>query len=74
MRKVLFIFLIIAGTITMLYFLVSQIGVKGFLFAWILNFLLMMCVYFFTETLKSPLQANYFREKSWESKGKTYER
>lgn len=74
MRKNLFIFLIIAGTILMLYYLVSWIGVKGFLFAWILNFMLMMCVFLFTETLKSPLQANYFREKSWESKGKTYER
>lgn len=74
MRKYLFIFLIIAGTVLMLYYLVSRIGVKGFLFAWILNFMLMMCVFLFTETLKSPLQANYFREKNWERKGITYER
>ena len=58
----------------MLYFLVSRIGVKGFLFAWVLNFMLMMSVFFFTETLKAPLQNNYFRERTWEKKGKTYER
>lgn len=74
MRKYFFIFLIIVGTIVILYFIVSWIGVKGFLFAWILNFMLMMCVYFFTETLKAPLQTNYYREKQWEKKGKTYER
>ncbi len=74
MRKYLFIFLIIVGTIAMLYFLVSKIGVQGFLFAWILNFMLMMAVFFFTETLKAPLQTDYFREKQWEKKGKTYER
>ena len=74
MRKNFFIFLIIAGTIVILYFLVLWIGVQGFLFAWILNFMLMMCVYFFTETLKAPLQTSFFREKQWEKKGKTYER
>lgn len=74
MRKYLYIFLIILGTVVMLYFLVSWMGVKGFLFAWVLNFMLMMCVLFFTETLKAPLQTDYFREKQWEKKGKTYER
>jgi Glycosyl-4,4'-diaponeurosporenoate acyltransferase len=74
MRKYFSIFLIIVGTIVMLYFIVLWIGVKGFLFAWILNFMLMMCVYFFTETLKAPLQTDYYREKKWEEKGKTYER
>lgn len=73
MRKYLIIFLDIVVTIVMIYFFVSWIGLKGFLFAWVLNFTLMTSVFVFTETLKAPLQTNYFGEKPWERKGKTYE-
>jgi hypothetical protein len=74
MRKYLIILLDTVVTIVIIYFFVSWIGVKGFLFAWVLNFTLMTSVFVFTETLKAPLQTHYFREKPWERKGKTYER
>lgn len=74
MRKYLIIFLDIVVTIVMIYFFVSWIGLKGFLFAWVLNFTLMTSVFVFTEALKAPLQTHYFREKPWERNGKTYER
>ncbi len=48
-------------------------GVQGFLFAWVLNFMLMMFVLMFTETLKSACTSNYFKEQNWEQKGKIYE-
>jgi hypothetical protein len=48
-------------------------GVQGFLFAWVLNFMLMMFVLMFTETLKSKGTADYYKEKKWEQKGKIYE-
>jgi hypothetical protein len=48
-------------------------GVQGFLFAWVLNFMLMMFVLMFTEALKSTCTSDYFKEKNWEQKGKTYE-
>jgi len=35
--------------------------------------MLMMCVFIFTETLKSRLASPYYNEKDWELKGKLYE-
>jgi hypothetical protein len=60
-------------TIVLVYGLIHYIGMQGFLFAWILNFLLMLCVFPFTETLKSQLTSPYYNEKSWEQRGKLYE-
>lgn len=57
----------------LVYALIQYIHIQDFSFAWTLNFMLMACVLTFTETLKSPLISDYFKEKTWESKGKTYE-
>jgi len=73
MRKTLTISLIPIITVVMVYYLVSYVGIQGFLFAWILNFMLMMCVFIFTETLKPELQSDYYNQKRWERKGKIYE-
>ncbi|MEJ7559561.1 MAG: hypothetical protein WKF66_14730 [Pedobacter sp.] len=73
MRKVLIIILIVITTIALTYFLIQKIGMKGFAFAWALNFLLMAGVLTFTETLKSPLTAAYFDAKPWENGGKIYQ-
>jgi len=73
MRKFLSLSLIVIITIALIYTLVLYIGVKGFAFAWALNFLLMACVLTFTETLKGPLSSSYFHEKSWEKRGKIYQ-
>ncbi|CAM3702687.1 hypothetical protein FSS13T_18890 [Flavobacterium saliperosum S13] len=73
MRKAILICLNLIITILLVYGLVSRIGLQGFLFAWMLNLVLMMCVFFFTETLKSELKSKYYSEKEWERKGKIYE-
>lgn len=60
-------------TIVLVYGLIHYIGMQVFLFAWTLNFLLMSCVFAFTETLKSELASSYYDEKAWEQRGKIYE-
>lgn len=74
MRKAILLGTIILLTIILAYGLVSYMGVTGFLFAWTLNFILMMCVFFFTETLAADLSSSYYTEKSWEQNGKFYEK
>ena len=73
MRKLLTLVSIAIMTIALIYALIHYMGVKGFAFAWALNFLLMACVFAFTETLKSPLSSPYYNNKPWEQKGKLYE-
>lgn len=73
MRKYILLSLTIITTIFLVYGLVYKVGLQGFLFAWMLNFVLMMCVFFFTETLKSEFKSAYYLEKAWEKKGKIYE-
>ncbi|KAA0991379.1 glycosyl-4,4'-diaponeurosporenoate acyltransferase CrtO family protein [Dyadobacter aurulentus] len=73
MRKPLTLTLIIIITIALIYGVSHYIDMQGFSFAWIINFLLMGCVLYFTETLKSPLTSAYYQEKAWEKKGKIYE-
>lgn len=73
MRKTIIISFIIIVTIALTYGLISYIEMPSFLFAWILNFLLMMCVFSFTESLKSPFSSSYYEQKKWEEKGKVYE-
>jgi hypothetical protein len=73
MRKYILLSLTVIVTIFLVYGIVYKIGLQGFLFAWILNLVLMMCVFFFTETLKSEFKLAYYLEKTWEKKGKIYE-
>ncbi|CAG5074732.1 hypothetical protein DYBT9623_05420 [Dyadobacter sp. CECT 9623] len=73
MKKAFTSILIIIVTIALVWALIHFIGMKGFLFAWTLNFLLMACTFTFTETLKSPLASPYFTDRTWERKGKIYE-
>ena len=73
MKKILILSFIILVTIALTYALILYIGMQGFLFAWMLNLMLMMCVFQFTETLKSSFTSTYYTEKSWEKNGKIYE-
>jgi len=73
MRKTLIFAFIAIITIGSIYALIHYIKMDGFSFAWALNFLLMLCVLFFTETLKSQLTSAYYNEKGWEQRGKIYE-
>lgn len=74
MRKTLTLILIAILTIGSICALVKYIKMDRFSFAWILNFLLMIFVVFFTDALKSPLNLHYYNEKGWEQRGKLYER
>ena len=73
MRKYILLSLTVIVTIFLVYGIVYKFGFLGFLFVWMLNFVLMMCVFFFTETLKSEFKSDYYLEKSWEKKVKIYE-
>ena len=73
MRKVLILSSNSLVTILLTSALIYYVGMQGFLFAWILNLMLMMCAFSFTGTLKSPLTASYYDEKKWKDRGKIYE-
>ncbi len=73
MKKTLTLVFIAIGTIISICALVQYVRADRFSFAWALNFLLMLCVFAFTETLKSQLTSSYFGEKEWERRGKIYE-
>ena len=73
MRRNLTLLLIPIVAIASVYALVHYVRTDGFSFAWALNFLLMLCVFAFTEALKSELISPYYNEKEWEQRGKIYE-
>lgn len=45
----------------------------SFVFAWVLNFMLMTILLAFTQLFKPQLTSSYFQSKSWERNGKIYE-
>ena len=73
MKKTVILIFIVIITIVLCFALVYYIDNQSFLFAWILNFMLMACTLFFTETLKSQYTSSYYKQKSWEQNGKIYE-
>ena len=48
-------------------------GIDSFVFAWVLNFMLMTSLLYMTETFRPDLNSSYYNSKSWEEKGKIYE-
>jgi len=73
MNKTFTLILIVIFTIGLTSALVHYVKMDGFAFAWALNFLLMLCVLTFTETLKGRLASSYYNAKGWERRGKIYE-
>ena len=49
-----------------------QKGPHSFVFAWTLNFMLMLGVFFFTNMFKLSLASKYYDAKPWEAKGAIY--
>lgn len=47
-------------------------GLHTFLFAWVLNFMLMSAVSYMIQALKPKLMSTYYLSKKWEDKGKIY--
>ncbi len=72
MLKASILSLITIHALALIYGLISYVGMQGFLFAWMLNLLLMMCVFMFTEALKSGFTSTYYDAKPWERNGKMY--
>jgi hypothetical protein len=62
-----------AVTIGSTWALAHYMKMDGFAFAWALNFLLMLCVFAFTETIGGQLTSSYYRQKGWERGGRLYE-
>jgi hypothetical protein len=73
MKKNLTLASIIIAAIISVFALTHFMKMDSFAYAWALNFLLMIWVLAFVETLKSPLASAYYNEKKWEKKGKIYE-
>ncbi|RTE86293.1 MULTISPECIES: hypothetical protein [Gammaproteobacteria] len=67
--KVLLVFLI--GLAAVIWILRWK-GSSSFVFAWTLNFILMMVMLFYTETLKPKLNCAYFDTRAWEQAGNAY--
>ena len=74
MRRFLLLALIITLAFGSIYGLVSFMGVQGFGFAWVLNFMLMMFVLMFTEILKPKFTSPYYKQQDFELRGKIYEK
>ncbi|MFC3199952.1 hypothetical protein ACFOET_20195 [Parapedobacter deserti] len=62
-----------------LFFVVSTVvgvalwqGMHTFLFAWVLNFMLMMGVSYVIQTFRPRLTSSYYNAKKWENDGKIY--
>jgi hypothetical protein len=47
-------------------------GLYSFVFAWVLNFMLMMGVLYLTQTFRPRLTSPYYHAKKWEMEGKIY--
>ena len=47
-------------------------GLTSFVFAWVLNFMLMVGVLYLTQTFKPRLASTYYHSKKWEAEGKIY--
>jgi len=74
MKKIFILILIPVLTIGSTAALVYYIKIDTFSFAWAFNFMLMVFIPPFIDTLKSPLTSSYYNEKTWEKRGKVYEK
>lgn len=72
MKKVSILTLIAIATIGLVGAMVHFYKIESFVFAWMLNFLLMGCISAFTEVKKATHSSAYFEDKKWEKGGKIY--
>ncbi|MBW8684766.1 glycosyl-4,4'-diaponeurosporenoate acyltransferase CrtO family protein [Chitinophaga rhizophila] len=73
MKRTVILILIPLVAVAALWALVRFIRMDSLSFAWVLNFLLMLLVMAFTETLRGPFTSPYYNAKQWERGGKVYE-
>jgi hypothetical protein len=72
MSKYLKVFLVSVLVVSGIVLVALWKGLDSFVFAWILNFLLMIGVLFITQTLKPGLGSAWYQLKEWEAGGKIY--
>jgi len=72
MGKYLKLGLILICVVAALAFVFIKKGPHTFVFAWVLNFALMMAVFYFTSSFKPKLASSYYRSKKWEANGSIY--
>jgi uncharacterized membrane protein YagU involved in acid resistance len=72
MRNYLTLCVVLAFVVCTVWAVALWQGLPSFLFAWILNFILMMGVLYITQTFKPKLNSSYYDSKKWENEGKIY--
>lgn len=73
MNKYIILLLSIIISLIVIYVISVWKGLDSFLFAWILNFMLMISVFSMTQTLKPKLTSSYYNAKKWEKEGIIYQ-
>jgi hypothetical protein len=73
MNKYLILTFSVIISLVVIYGVAIQKGLDSFIFAWILNFMLMISLLSFTQTLKPKLTSSYFNTKKWEKGGNIYQ-
>lgn len=72
MHKYLTLTLLITLAIIVIYLVAIWNGLDSFLFAWVLNFMLMMSLLAITRTLQPTFSSTYYSVKKWEREGEIY--
>jgi Glycosyl-4,4'-diaponeurosporenoate acyltransferase len=72
MSKYFKFFFVLAIVVFILASVALWKGLHTFLFAWILNLMLMMAILEFTKTFKPKLISTYYETRKWEDEGKIY--
>jgi hypothetical protein len=73
MKKYLAASLTLLISIAVCYAIARWKGLNSFLFAWILNFMLMMTVLAFTQSVSPALRSSFYLPAKWEKSGRIYE-
>lgn len=72
MRKYLIFFLILFAALFAIVFVFRKNGPHSFVFAWDINFALMLAVSSYTTTFNPKLTSAYYNPKKWEANGILY--
>jgi nitrate reductase NapE component len=72
MNRYIKFFLVLAIVAFILVSVALWKGLYSFVFAWILNLMLMMAILEFTKTFKPKLLSTYYNTRTWEADGRLY--
>ncbi|WP_158859985.1 glycosyl-4,4'-diaponeurosporenoate acyltransferase CrtO family protein [Lunatibacter salilacus] len=72
MHKFLNLTLTVIFASFVIYLVAVWTGLDSFLFAWVLNFMLMMSLLAFTKTVQPTFKSTYYTIRKWEQEGRIY--